>query len=79
MPQWTKTPPTEPGCYLVVFRGIPTVAEMEYDVAPDRMRREWYAPGRGPDGDEYFDWFWPEPIEFPPLPENTNTPDQAGA
>jgi hypothetical protein len=68
---WTKTPPTEPGAYHVVRRDAfrPEIAFL----FPDNLfpsSRHWsvlacerfYV-------DADFDWFWPEPIEFPPLPD----------
>jgi hypothetical protein len=83
--EWTKTPPTEPGFYRVWLKSpslgvVATVAELSIDRVLDRPLRSWWLPGIEWEVDiDDIDWFWPEPIEFPPLPENTNAPDQAGA
>jgi hypothetical protein len=80
MPQWTKTPPAEPGWYWVApgrHGGDVLLARLRIGAKSGRW---WHcASADWSRDDSDFAWFWSEPIEFPPSPPNTNAPDQAGA
>jgi hypothetical protein len=71
---WTKTPPTEPGVYWVIFHGSPTIAEMEASPSLGQIQRDWYVPLRGRDGDESFTWFWSKRVEPPLTPPSDPAP-----